>query len=254
MLATDWEQVDETTWVFNLVDNATFHNGEPFTPADVVYTFERILDPATASGYAPLFDAIESVEETGPNQVTFNLSSPFGPFLNNLANNGEIVNQVAIESGDPARNPVGTGPFKFVEWVQGDHVTLEKNEDYFREGRPYLDGVDFRFLLVDQSRIEGLRSGELDWVDAVPLQQLPALREDPEFNYVTNPTAGIPDFLALNTTQPPFDNPALRQAIALAVDLPQIRDIAYFGAGEVGSQEVPSGSPWFNAASGAARA
>jgi len=251
VLATDWEQVDETTWVFDLVDNATFHNGEPFTSADVVYTFDRILDPATASGYAPLFDAIESVEATGPYQVTFNLSSPFGPFLNNLANNGQIVNQVAIESADPARNPVGTGPFTFVEWVQGDHVTLERNEDYFREDRPYLDGVEFRFLLVDQSRIEGLRSGELDWVDAVPLQQLPALREDPEFNYVTNPNAGIPDFLAMNTTQPPFDDPALRKAVALAVDLPQIRDIAYFGSGEVGSQEVPSGSPWYDEGSGA---
>jgi peptide/nickel transport system substrate-binding protein len=251
VLATDWEQVDDTTWVFNLVDNATFHNGEPFTPDDVVYTFERILDPATASGYAPLFDTIESVEATGPNQVTFNLSSSFGPFLNNLANNGEIMNQVAVESVDSARNPIGTGPFEFVDWVQGDHVTLKKNENYFREGRPYLDEIIFRFLLVDQSRIEGLRSGELDWVDAVPLQQLASLREDPEFNYVTNPNAGIPDFLALNTTQPPFDNPALREAISLAVDLPQIRDIAYFGAGEVGSQEVPSGSPWFNADSGA---
>jgi peptide/nickel transport system substrate-binding protein len=251
VLATDWEQIDDTTWVFDLVEDATFHNGEPFTPADVVYTFERILDPATASGYAPLFDAIDSVEATGDHQVTFHLKTPFGPFLNNLANNGQIVNQVAIESMDPAREPVGTGPFEFVEWVQGDHVTLKKNEDYFRDGLPYLDEVIFRFLLVDQSRIEGLRSGELDWVDAVPLQQLPALREDPEFNYVTNPTAGIPDFLALNTTQPPFDDPALRQAVALAVDLPQIRDIAYFGAGEVGSQEVPSGSPWYSEGAGA---
>ena len=245
-LATSWQQVDDTTWVFELVDDATFHNGEPFTPADVVYTFERILDPATASSYAPLFDVLESVEATGPNEVTFRLSSPFGPFLTNLANNGQIVNQVAIESADPARDPIGTGPFEFVEWVQGDHVTLRKNEAYYEEGLPYLDEIVFRFLLVDQSRIEGLRSGELDWADAVPLQQLPALMQDPEFTYVTNPTAGIPDFLALNTSKPPFDDPALRQAVRLAVDVGQIRDIAYFGAGEVGFQEVPSGSPWFD--------
>jgi peptide/nickel transport system substrate-binding protein len=245
-LATSWKQIDDTTWVFDLVDDATFHNGEPFTPEDVVYTFERILDPATASSYAPLFDTIDSVEVTGPHQVTFHLSQPFGPFLTNLAANGQIVNQKAIESSDPARNPVGTGPFEFVEWVQGDHVTLKKNENYFQDGLPYLDEVDFRFLLVDQSRIEGLRSGELDWVDAIPLQQLPVLSQDPEFTYVTDPTAGIPDFLALNTAQPPFDDPALRQAIRLAVDVNQIRDIAYFGAGEVGYQEVPSGSSWFD--------
>ena len=245
-LATAWEQVDDTTWVFDLAEGVTFHNGEPFGPDDVVYTFERILDPATASSYAPLFDVIESVEASGPNQVTFHLSTPFGPFLTNLANNGQIVNQAAIESGDPAREPVGTGPFEFVEWVQGDHVTLRKNEDYFREGLPFLDEIVFRFLLVDQSRIEGLRADELDWADAVPLQQLPALAQDPEFTYVTNPTAGIPDFLALNTAKPPFDDPALRQAVRMAVDVDQIRDIAYSGAGEVGFQEVPSGSPWFD--------
>lgn len=248
VLATSWEQTSPTTWVFDLQEGVTFHNGEPFTSADVVYTFQRILDPATASGYTPLFDVIESIEATSPTQVTFTLKSPFGPFLTNIANNGQIVNQKAIESADPARNPVGTGPFRFVEWVQGDHVTLEKNPDYFKPGLPYLDGVVFRFLPVDQSRIESLRAGELDWVDAVPLQQLSSLASDPAFRYVTSPTAGIPDFLALNTTKPPFDDPNIRAAIALAVDRTQIRDIAYFGAGEVGSMEVPSGSPWFGGA------
>ena len=66
-----------------------------------------------------------------------------------------------------------------MEWVQGDHITLVKNDAYFMSGRPFLDGVDFRFLLVDQSRIEALRSGELDWVDAVPLQQLSTLSRTP---------------------------------------------------------------------------
>jgi len=245
VLATAWKQTSPTTWVFDLRDGVTFHNGEPFTSADVVYTFERILDPATASGYSPLFDVIDTVEATSPTQVTFTLKSPFGPFLTNVANNGQIVNQKAVEAADPAREPVGTGPFKFVEWVQGDHITLERNPGYFKDGRPYLDGVEFRFLPVDQSRIESLRAGELDWVDAVPLQQLSTLSTDPAFRYVTSPTAGIPDFLALNTAKAPFDDPNVRAAIALAVDKTQIRDIAYFGAGEVGSMEVPSGSPWF---------
>ena len=98
VLATEWTPSDETTWVFDLVTNATFHNGEPFTPDDVVYTFERILDPATASAYASLFDSIDSVTTTGDAQVTFTLKTPFGPFLTNLANNGQIVNQVAIEA------------------------------------------------------------------------------------------------------------------------------------------------------------
>ncbi len=111
---------------FTLVDNATFHNGEKFTSADVVYTFDRILDPDTASAYAGLYAQIDSVEAVDDTTVVFHLKAPFGPFLTNLATNGQIVNQKAIESTDPAREPVGTGPFIFVEWVQGDHITRQE--------------------------------------------------------------------------------------------------------------------------------
>jgi peptide/nickel transport system substrate-binding protein len=239
-LATSWEQVDDKTWKFNLVTNATFHNGEPFTSADVKYSFERILDPKTASAYAGLYAQIESIV------AVFHLKSSFGPFLNNLATNGQIVNQKAIESGDPARNPVGTGPFKFVEWVQGDHLTLEKNPTYFKAGLPHLDGVTFRFLLVDQSRVDALSAGELDWVDAIPLTQVPALSQDPRFTYLTSPVAGIPDYIALNTSLPPFDNVKVRQAVALAINRATIRDIAYAGTGELGKIEMPTGSPWYD--------
>jgi peptide/nickel transport system substrate-binding protein len=245
VLATKFKQVDETTWTFTLRDGVTFHNGEPFGPEDVKYTFERILDKQTASGYAPLYEVIGDIVPEGSNAVTFKLKSSYGPFLTNLANNGEIVNRKAIETGTPARKPVGTGPFKLVKWTQGQGATLERNPDYFAPDQPYLDGIEFRFLLVDQSRIDALRSGELDWVDAVPLQQLKTLSQDPSLRYVTSPIAGIPDFLAMNTTKPPFDKPEVRQAVAYAVDREEIRAIAYFGAGESGGQEVPSKSKWF---------
>jgi peptide/nickel transport system substrate-binding protein len=245
-LATAWNAPDDKTWVFDLVDTATFHNGEKFGPNDVVYTFERILDPKTASSYAPLYNAIDKVEATGPTQVTFHLKTPFGPFLSNLANNGEIVNQKAIESKDPSRNAIGTGPFEFVEWVQGDHITLKKNASYFLSGKPYLDGITFKFLNVDQSRVDALRSGDLNWSDAVPLQQLNTLKNDPAFNYVTSATAGIPDYIAMNTKQAPFDDKLVRQAVYWALDRDAIREVAYFGAGESGIEEVPTGSSWYD--------
>jgi peptide/nickel transport system substrate-binding protein len=245
-LATKWAAQDDKTWAFDLVDNAVFHNGEKFTGNDVKYTFERILAAATASAYAPLYTAVDGVEVVSPTKVVFHLKTPYGPFQANLANNGEIVNQKAIEAKEPARNPVGTGPFQFVEWVQGDHIKLKKWDKYFRAGRPYLDEVTFRFLLVDQSRVDALAAGEINWADAVPLQQLSTLSKDPRFNYVTSPVAGIPDFLAMNVTKPPFDKKELRQAIAWAIDRKAIRDIAYFGSGEVGVEEVPSGSPWYD--------
>jgi peptide/nickel transport system substrate-binding protein len=245
-LATSWTQDDEKTWTFKLVDNATFHNGEQFTSADVKYSFDRLLDPKVASPYAGLYAQIDTIDTPDPQTVVFHLKSPFGPFLTNLATNGEIVNQKAIESGDPARQPVGTGPFSFVEWVQGDHITIKKNPNYFKEGLPHLDSVTFRFLLVDQSRIDGLVAGELDWVDAVPLQQVPQLEKDDRFTYLTSPVAGIPDFLAMNTKVAPFDDPKVRQAVALAISRSQIRDFAYLGTGELGVIEVPTGSTWYD--------
>lgn len=245
-LAASWTQDDPTTWTFALVDGVTFQNGEPFTSADVKYSFERILDPATASAYAGLYSQIDSIEAPDAGTVVFHLKSPFGPFLTNLATNGQIVNQSAIESGDPARHPVGTGPFEFVEWVQGDHITLKKNPDYFKSGLPYLDTVTFRFLPVDQSRIDGLAAGELDWVDAIPLQQVPNLENDERFTYLSSPVAGIPDFIAMNTSVAPFDNPLVRQAVALAVNRSEIRDFAYLGTGELGLTEMPTGSIWYD--------
>jgi peptide/nickel transport system substrate-binding protein len=245
VLAKSWHQQNAKTWVFDLKPNVLFHNGERFGAPDVKYTFERILAPKTASGYAPLYGAIARVEVVNAHRVVFHLKTPFGPFLTNLANNGEIVNRKAIESGkNPARNPVGTGPFQFVEWVQGDHVTLKRFDRYFEPGKPYLDGIQFKFLPVDQSRIDALRSGDLDWLDAIPLQQLKQLMHDGSFTYVGSKIAGIPDFLSMNVKKPPFDNKALRQAVAWALDKTEIRAVAYFGAGENGSEEVPSASIW----------
>lgn len=244
-LASSWTQDDPTTYTFNLVDNATFHNGEKFTANDVKYTFERIVDPKTASTYASAYSAIKQIEVVSPTKVVFHLSTPFAPLLTNLSQNGEIVNKKAIESADPTRKPVGTGPFIFVEWVQNDHITLKKNPNYFKSGQPYLDGVEFRFLDVNKSRIQALQSGQLDWVDAVPLDELTALKADSQYNYIGSTVAGIPDFIALNTSKAPFNNKALRQAVAAAIDRKEIIDVAYFGAGEEGFMEVPSGSRWY---------
>ena len=107
--------------------------------------------------------------------------------------------------------------------------------------------MQFRFLLVDQGRIDALHSGQLDWVDAVPLQQLATLAKDPQLTVYRSKLAGIPDYLAMNVRKPPFDNLALRQAIAWAVDREEIRAVAYYGAGENGLLEVPSGSIWYSA-------
>src|SRR6185503_12064071 len=119
-LAKAWKQDGEKAWVFDLVDNATFHNGEPFTAKDVVFTFNRLLDAKNKLPMRVFFSPVEGVEALGPHQVRFNLSRSYGPFLAVLSQATEIVNEKAVGEKDPKLFPVGTGPFKFVEWVKDD--------------------------------------------------------------------------------------------------------------------------------------
>ena len=112
------------------------------------------------------------------------------------------------------RRAIPSAPVRSRSW-NGCRATTSRSRrtrPTSRPGLPHLDSVTFRFLPVDQSRIDALSAGELDWADAIPLQQVPTLKDDPRFTYVTSPVAGIPDFLALNTKAAPFDNPKVRQA------------------------------------------
>ena len=243
-LATSWTNPSPTEWVFELVQNAVFHNGELFTAADVKYTFDRINDPATASPAATLFAPVTAVTVVDDYHVQFMLAEPFGPFLSHLAGSSQIVNQKAVEAADPARKPVGTGPFKFVEWVTDDHLTVARWDQYFKPGQPYLDDITFRGLPVDDTRMAALQSGEVNWVDAIPLQKVSEVSSGDEYNFYTAATAGLPDFLVMNSSQPPFDNVKLRQAIAWATDRKAILQLAYSSVGEVATEEVATGSAW----------
>ena len=140
-LAKSWKQTSPTSWSFDLVSNATFHNGEPFSAADVKYTFDRILNKATGSPYVTNYSVIQGIEVVSPTRVLFHLKTPYGPFLTNLCLNVQIVNQKAIETMDPKVHPIGT--FQFVNWVQNQKITVKRFDKYFRPGQPYLDGVVF---------------------------------------------------------------------------------------------------------------
>jgi peptide/nickel transport system substrate-binding protein len=240
-LATSWSRPDERTHVFDLRPGVVFHNGDPLTPEDVVFTFDRIT--AKESTYAGDFSALSGVEKTGPAQVTFHLDRPFAPLLANVANRGHILSRRAVDAEDPRRHPVGTGPFALGEWNQGMNVKLVHNKDYFG-GRPLLDAVNFTFLPHDYSRVLALRAGQLDWVDGVPPQSVSEVRGDRSLTYVTSSVAGRPQFLLFNTTRPPLDNKALRQAICWAIDRDEIAKVGFFGIAEPGSQEFGQDSFW----------
>lgn len=246
-LATDWHMQDARTWVFNLRPDVQFHNGDKFTAADVKYTYERLLNPKTAASIATKYTSLAGVTVVSPTQVAFQLKAPFGPLLTTLAGRGgEIVNQRAIEASDSARSPVGTGPFKFVDWVRADHVDLTRYPRYFETGLPHLDALKLSWPQVSAQRVNDLVAGQLNWVDQVPAQLLPGVQSNPSLRVATSDNAGLPQFLTFNCSKPPLNNLALRQAIAWAVNRQQIRQVAFFGLGQTGSEEVPTGSPWYS--------
>ncbi|MGH3381311.1 MAG: ABC transporter substrate-binding protein [Actinoallomurus sp.] len=245
-LATSWSSPDERTHIFDIRPDVVFHNGDPLTAGDIAFTFERITSEAFGATYAADFSAVSGVEVTGPHQVTFHLNRPFAPLLANLANRGHILSRRAVRSKDPSRHPVGTGPFAFRTWKQGEGISLERNRGYFAARRPYLDAVDFSYLAVDESRILALRAGRLDWVDGVPPQSVREVRSDDALTYVSGSVAGKPQFLFFNTTRPPLDNKALRQAICWAIDRREIAKVGFFGAVEAGSQEFGRDSFWYS--------
>ena len=192
VLAKSWKQVNPKTWVFDLVrrevpQRRRVHRERRRSTRS---SGSRTRRPRAATRRCTRRSS--SIEVNSPTRVTFHLSTPFGPFLTNLANNGEIVNKRSVEAKGSERKPVGTGPFQFVEWKQGDHITLKRFPGYFKKGQPSLDGVAFHFLLVDQGRIDALHSGQLDWVDAVPLQQLATLAKDPQLTLLPLEARGHP--------------------------------------------------------------
>ncbi len=248
-LAKSWTQIDPTTWDFELVDNAVFHNDEPFTSRDVAFTVERIFDPQVAAPNAVFLQAIDHVETQGDYKVRFILKHPWGSFLADLAAALEVVNEKAIASKDPRLEPVGTGPFKFVEWVKDDHITLERWEKYHVPDRPYLDKVIFKAISDDTVRLTGLQTNEMQWVMQVPLQKVEQLKGESDIK-VTPGKPYLPDFIYLNNSKPPFNDKRVRQALAWSVNREEIVQVAFFGQAVTATEAIPEDHPYYSGVNG----
>ena len=242
-LAKSWKQENEKSWLFDLVDNAVFHNDEPMTSKDVVFTFTRLLDSKNKLPMRVFFTPVEAVEAVGPYQVRFHLNRPFGPLLATLAQSTEIVNEKALQAKDPKLFPIGTGPYRFVEWVKDDHVTLERWNKYFRPGRPYLDRIIFHAPADDTVRLTGLQTGRFNWIQTVPPQRIPELERARDLK--SSPGRPyFPFFFMLNASRPPLGDRRIRQAIAWALDRSEIVKLVYFGSHVVTAEPTPEPSPW----------
>ncbi|HET8985759.1 MAG TPA: ABC transporter substrate-binding protein [Trueperaceae bacterium] len=238
-LATGWRtSEDGLTWIFTLRQGVLFHDGTPLTTGDVIAKFERAMNPDSGHTNAAYYAAIDSVTAPDDSTIVFTLKQPSSSLLYNLARPDSIIYPAAKADTQRAQ-PIGTGPFRFVEYVPASHVTLEKFDDYYLDGVPYLDSATFRIISDPNARFASLQTGELDHIGVLP-EQYQQAATNPDLK-VAQGTATAEITVAMNNTREPFSDLRVRQAITLAIDKNAIVQGAMFGLGTViGSHMSPS--------------
>jgi peptide/nickel transport system substrate-binding protein len=229
-LAEEWEVSDDgLTYTFHLRDDVTFHDGTPFNAEAVRFSLDRIADPDTKSrkarGMLGPYDYTEVVDDY---TLRVHFKEPYAPFLTSLSTVYlAMVSPDAVEEwGDEYQfHQVGTGPFKFEEYVPKDRLTLKRNPDYAwapaifdRQGPPDLEEVTFRFYTDPATRVLALESGEADVMGEIPPQDAVRLDESDDYKLMSVPIPGQPLQFFLNTRRPPLDDLRVRQALIYAVD------------------------------------
>lgn len=240
-LATDWSVSDDGLAVtFNLREGVVWHDGKPFTSADVQFSLTDLIKNYHPQGKGNL-GVVSEVETPDEHTAIVRLAHPSVPFMRALSSLSVPMVPRHIYEGTDYRNnpanvaPIGTGPFKFGEWVKGSHVTLEKNENYWREGMPYLDGMIFRFIPDSATRSAALEGGEIDvatfgTINPVEMRRLEGL------DHLSIAAGGYEAIaplmlLEVNNTRPPLDDRNFRLGLAYAIDRQVITDNVWFGFG-----------------------
>jgi len=260
-LAEKWTvSADGTVWTFTLRPNVKFHDGTPFDAAAVVWNFERWRfsnhpqhENLTKAGrtfeyYGAQFGGfddkslITKVEAVNPTTVRITLKSPQGPFLANLAMfTFDLASPKAVEQWGTAfgKHPVGTGPFKFVEWKVGQEVILEANKDYWNKAEaPKLQRVIVRNIKDNSQRLAALKAGEIHGMEGVNPDDVKVVRADPNLQLILRPT-NTTGYFAFNFKVKEFQDKRVRQAFAHAINKKGIVDALYGGTGMVATQFQP---------------
>lgn len=240
-LAESWEQVDDTTWKFNLRKDVKFHNGEPLTSKDVKFSFERIHGGTEGN------DAVEEFDPNGyetPDDYTFILKTvePYAFTEAQVCSPALSIvpESVVTEMGDDefGRNPVGSGPYKFVSWTAGDNITVERNDDYWGE-KSILKTVKFRIITESASRTIDLESGGVDITLGLPNTDAERIEQNPDTQLIVS-TGATDRYIAFNCQKEIFKDKRVRQALNYATDKEAIRVVCY---GEETSEKMDSVVP-----------
>ncbi len=244
-LAERWEaSSDLKTWTFHLRKGVKFHHGRELDAEDVVATVNRVLDKATGSAARVNLLVIKDVTAVDKHTVRFTLNIAYSGFAEVMGD--RVVKIIPRDRVDAlATAPVGTGPFKFKEYVPGDHLTVVKNPDYFEKGVPLLDEVVLRIIPESAALTTALEAGSIDLILFAPLEAIEKMKANPALVVDAVPTSSW-DAVVMRCDVPPFNNVKLRQAVAAAADKPALTQLALFGQGTPTHTAIAPSHPFFH--------
>jgi len=242
-LATSWTiSPDGLAYTFKLRDGVKFHDGTPLDAKVAAFSFLRQMDKsnpahlpdATFAYWSAMFNMITAVEVVDPMTLRFRLKEPHAPLMESLCiPAAHLISPKFIDQ----RHPVGTGPFRFVEWLPNERITLEKNPDYW-EGAPQIDRLIFTVVPDSSTRLIQLQTGQCQVMDGIDPNSLPIIKADKNLSILTAPGLNV-CYLAFNCQKPPFDGRWLRQWIASSINKEDIIKDAYRGAATVAKNPMP---------------
>ena len=245
-LAESIESDDRQTYTITLHEGVMFTDGTPLDAEAVKVNIERHMDPANKSRALGQASNIESITVVDPQTLTITLKFPWSAFPEVLAGAlGFIASPTAIAGGNLNTAPVGSGPFVLEERVPGDHTTLVRNDDYWRDGEPYLDRITFRVILDNDVREESVANGEIQVAQSIRADTLAEANETDGLSATM--TAGNGNTIHTNTTRAPTDDVRVRQALAYALDYEALNDVIFDGAAEVTHSFIVEDSPFNDA-------
>ena len=229
-IAESWEQTDDQTYVFKIREGIKFHDGSDLTAEDVKFSLDRARNSAAVSY---IVNFIEEVTVDDDHTVTVKTTAPYAPTLRNLAIPfAAIVPKAVVEADENAfiQNPVGSGPYKFVEWNHGDHVTLKAFDDYYA-GKPETENLIMKVIPETSQRTIALETGEVDLAYDLAVNDIPKVNSDDKLTVYEIPSLTC-WYVSMNMNKKPFDNPKVREAMSMAIDRQTIIDTINAGSGQ----------------------
>jgi len=246
-LATSWQvSPDGLTVTFALRKNVKFHDGAAFTAKDVAFTIKRVQDPAIASQYAPQVAAVKQVEVVDPYTVRLHLSAPTPALVTNLLF-VPIVSEQSV--GSIEKHPVGTGPFAFVEWIPGNHLTVSRNANYYVAGLPLIDGIVMRPMSDDQTRITNIQTGAILLSESMDPADVKQVQSFANARVLASAPITLYEIFQINTQRAPFSDKRVRQALSYAFDRDSYVRSFWYGLARAGNNPFVKEMPAYLAGS-----